>query len=725
MLKDENEPVQKIALLNLLASKYSNSDSTKTFQYARKAIKIADQNNDAIGSIDAYFHIAWAHMRKRSYERSQEIFQLVIDRSREVGYKEGMADGLNGLSSVAFEIGDYRLAKETGVQALEICKQANYLTGMAHSYNNIGIIELQTGYPDKGLELFAMASNLDIELDDYIRLMLANRKGIVYANQGNLNLAIDEFFTTLDIEKKNENLKGISGSYNNIGVLFYQLRDYPKALKYYKEGFKVFQSINDEYGVATYYNNIAIVYLETGKYELARKNFKKSIEIGERVAFKRLLGWSYDGMSKVMQETGEYENGLAWATKALKVRKSLGKNRSLAQTYNTLGNNYNLLGQYDNAINNYENAAEIAIQIRNPLNQRDALQGLSECYASIGNYPEAYRYRLLYQELNDSLINNENLQRMSRLEAEYEFRQEKDSLEFAQKMDRIGYEMDLQQKSRIQKNTYIGLSIIFILLIVSLYLFYKTYRSNQMIRSQHNDLQRLNRAKTRFFSIISHDLRNPLNQLMGFSDIIWRRLEENLSPEQTEELEEMYKNQQAAAKRILDLLDGLINWALKEEGMVPYEPELLKIRDCVDLSLELHTIHANNKNISIDTNIDQSVQAWADRNAVMAILRNIIGNALKFTDQGGEIKISASQQNGSAKILISDTGVGIPAGDISKLFDFKDNYVRKGTSGESGSGLGLNLVYDLIQINRGNIEVESKPGKGTTFTVSLPSTKTS
>lgn len=724
LLENETDQRKKIDILNTLASKYSNSDSSQTVFYANQAIDLSAKDNYPAGSIDALYQIGWVNLRKRHYDKAIELFQLVVDRSNEIKYNEGLINGLNGLSISNSDLGNYQEALTHGRQALKLSEEINYGMGLAYSYQNVGTLEVQIGNTDKGMKLLQKGSNLDFPLDDYVDLMLTNRKGVVYANLGDLNRALDAFFHALRIEQKKQNLKGISGSYNNIGVIFYQLKDYDKALKYYKEAYKVFENVNDQFGVATYYNNVAIIYLETNSLDSALVNFERSIKLGEEVDFKRLLGWSYDGMSKVYQAQGDLNEGLSWAQKALGVREAMGRNRSLAQTYNTLGKNLLLLGRYDEALKTYNQAVTISKEIENPLNLRDAMLGISQCYEKKGLFQSAYQAHKEYHALNDSLVNDENLKNITFLEAEYIFQQEKDSLQFAQNLETLSYELELNQKSRAQRVTFIGLSIIFLLLLVSLYLFYKSVQSNKMILSQRDDLDKLNKAKTRFFSIISHDLRNPVGQLIGYSDIIYRRISPHASADETQEIEEMYQNQQKAAQRILELLDGLINWALKEEGMVPYEPQLLKIKTYIDQSVALHSIHADNKQIKIDADIEDTLEAWVDKNSLLAIIRNLIGNALKFTDEGGEIQIMANQSNGATDILIRDNGVGISKDDMKKLFKFSDNnHVTRGTSGERGSGLGLNLVHDLVQLNHGKINVDSEIGKGTKIILSFPSSK--
>ncbi len=227
-------------------------------------------------------------------------------------------------------------------------------------------------------------------------------------------------------------------------------------------------------------------------------------------------------------------------------------------------------------------------------------------------------------------------------------------------------------------------------------------------------LEEINASKDKFFSIIGHDLRTPFNAIIGFSELLWK---EDYSSAETREIAgDLYK----IGKETYDLLNNLLEWSRSETGKIKYMPKLFYVRHIIDSAVTLHSELAVRKNISTTVNIPENVQAFADENMIMTVLRNLISNAIKFTHKGGSIRINAEEEQNFIHINVIDTGIGIPNTLIDKIFDLNKEITTPGTEGESGSGLGLLLCKEFVNKNKGQIYVSSEDGKGTTFTVRLP-----
>ncbi len=239
------------------------------------------------------------------------------------------------------------------------------------------------------------------------------------------------------------------------------------------------------------------------------------------------------------------------------------------------------------------------------------------------------------------------------------------------------------------------------------------------LQLQKRNLKELNATKDKFFSIIAHDLKSPLNHLLGLSEILQKELESD----RTNDVIMLANLINESAKSGRLLLENLLEWSRSQTGSMNFNPEILNLEKLTNEAIELNENNANQKNISIKSNIKSGAIAYADGNMIKTILRNLISNSIKFTMKGGEIILKARKAKNVVTYSVKDNGIGIKSDDIKKLFRIDINQNTIGQSKEKGTGLGLILCDEFIQINGGTIWVESIFEKGSTFKFSLPASK--
>ncbi|MCK4852684.1 MAG: PAS domain-containing sensor histidine kinase [Bacteroidales bacterium] len=222
--------------------------------------------------------------------------------------------------------------------------------------------------------------------------------------------------------------------------------------------------------------------------------------------------------------------------------------------------------------------------------------------------------------------------------------------------------------------------------------------------------------KDKFLSIIAHDLKNPLSSIMGFSDLL---LKDYPSYDQDEVLT-FVKMINDASIQAHNLVDNLLNWSRSQSGRIKFDPTGFKISPLIESAFKLLEGHALEKNQDLQNRVSPGTQAYGDKNMVATIIRNLVSNAIKFTPPRGRITVNEKIYKNEIHILVTDNGIGIPADIINKLFRIDEQVTRTGTANEEGTGLGLILCREFAMKNHGSIEVSSKPGKGSTFTVRLP-----
>ena len=237
------------------------------------------------------------------------------------------------------------------------------------------------------------------------------------------------------------------------------------------------------------------------------------------------------------------------------------------------------------------------------------------------------------------------------------------------------------------------------------------------IKDNEQRLIELNATKDKFFSIIAHDLKSPFSSIVGFSEL----LVEGIGEKNYEKITEYADFILAASKSAMDLITNLVTWAQSQSGRLEYKPEYVDVAVLVSEALQLLSCIAEHKSVVVSNEIAAPTMVYADRAMLSTVLRNLISNALKFTDTRGGVTISShGGNNGMLTVRISDQGVGISEERMDKLFNITQNYSTLGTHNEKGTGLGLILCKEFVERNGGSIWAESRLGAGSTFSFTLP-----
>ncbi len=240
--------------------------------------------------------------------------------------------------------------------------------------------------------------------------------------------------------------------------------------------------------------------------------------------------------------------------------------------------------------------------------------------------------------------------------------------------------------------------------------------AQEKIKEYNRELKQLNESKDKFFSIIAHDLRNPFNSLFGFIQMLIEEYDQ-LSDE---EIIHILKEMEESTKTSYQLLDNLLQWAKSQSGKMEIRRITFNINDVVERNIKLLCNISKRKNIKIINKIRTEVYIRADEQMIDTVIRNLITNAIKFTNYNGEITIDVNIENSNAVVSVSDNGVGMQKSTLDNLFKVGHEISYVGTDNEKGTGLGLLLCKEFIQKNGGRIWVESKLGFGSQFYFSLP-----
>lgn len=241
-------------------------------------------------------------------------------------------------------------------------------------------------------------------------------------------------------------------------------------------------------------------------------------------------------------------------------------------------------------------------------------------------------------------------------------------------------------------------------------------QSEMQLQKYATELSQLNADKDRFMQILAHDLRNPFNALLGFTDLLLS----NIRDFDVDEIEMQISIVNQTARSTYNLLNDLLLWSQSQSGKLPYEPEKLNFIDICNQVLEGKQNQLAAKNITINCFEIGSICLLSDKNMFKTILRNLISNAIKFTHKNGQIRVFAEIDQENAIITVADNGLGISIDNQKKLFDLTKLYSTEGTEKERGTGLGLLLCKEFVEKHGGKIWVESELGKGSSFKFTMP-----
>jgi signal transduction histidine kinase len=231
-----------------------------------------------------------------------------------------------------------------------------------------------------------------------------------------------------------------------------------------------------------------------------------------------------------------------------------------------------------------------------------------------------------------------------------------------------------------------------------------------------SELRELNVSKDKFFSIIAHDLKNPFSSIIGISEI----LKEEIRSGDTATMEKYAGMLNTSAVQTYRLLENLLEWANSQRGKISFTPEQINLSQLFNEEFNALNEMATAKNIELKSFIADNMTILADKNMLKTILRNLISNAIKFTNKNGKVEVNAIVDDRNLEISVSDNGTGMTKETMAKLFRLDANLSTRGTANEKGTGLGLFLCKEFVEKHGGKISVESESGKGSIFRFTIP-----
>lgn len=508
---------------------------------------------------------------------------------------------------------------------------------------------------------------------------------------------------------------------NEAGKINALLGDTEKALEYYNTVLEY----KDETGKAMEGDvlfNLGHVFRIRAEYEKALANHKLALSIRRSLKDRKNEALSLNDIGELYRLMKNNDKALANHLVALEIRQELKDKQSIAESYNNIGALYYSQGNFQRSIGNLLLGLDAAQDSEYHHQLGKSYEYLSDCYEAMGDFKTALQYKSLLFSMNDFIINEKTEQQLLETQDRYMIEKREAQIEKLE-MDRVLREEEISKQKIIKNFLFVVVVLCLFIVGIVIYFLLKQKRTNKklevansLVNTQNLELQDLNATKDKFFSIISHDLKGPLNSLTSFSSLLINHTD-SLSKE---EIKMFALDFDKSLKNLFSLLENLLEWSRSQTGNIEFTPEPFDLSLLLEENKELLKAQAQNKKITLAYENGTPQMVSAHKNSVNTVVRNLISNAIKFTPEDGTVAMELTKLDTDVVVSVTDTGVGMPPEVIRKLFRIDSKHSTKGTANEKGTGLGLILCKEFIEKNGGRIWVKSKEGQGSAFYFSLP-----
>ncbi|WP_289053981.1 tetratricopeptide repeat-containing sensor histidine kinase [Carboxylicivirga marina] len=692
------------------------SSTDDAISYCEQAITSLSASDEKHIQFDIHQQVGIILYNKQQYNSANEKFNKALSFKSSISDKNeiGVVEGYLGW--IESDRSQYIKAIKHFTKALSIYKSTNNQEKQGNTYNSLGAMHWYTRNYALALENFDHVLKLGEQTDnsELIRKGLTN-KGVILNTLAQYDEALKCFERALEINQLDGNSKSRAVLLNNIGNINTELNHQQVALSNYREALNIYTKLGDKKGISNCYNNLGEVYLELGNILQALENYQISLSILKEEGDSANIATSYLNIGRAHQTGKQYSKAISYFEKALKLMLSFDDPSLKAETYLHLGQTLMINKHYDQAQEYLLKAVELAKSLEEKPLQAQAYNSLSVWHSLQGDYEKALNYKSEYADLKDDITDEQAMLSSARMEAVYKLLQKEEQISILEQ-DNIHKTESLELAKNSRTIYLLVAGLLFILLLILILTFQIRKKSERLLTEKNNELKQLNNTKDKFFSIIAHDLKSPFSSLMGFAEM----LALNAENKDTKEVVQYSQIIHNSTKRLLGLVENLLQWSRTQIGTTEYKPSQ------IDISIQTHNIvsllrlNAEEKDIVISPKIERNLVAWADENLYNTILRNLISNAIKFSRIGSVIYVTAGVKNNMIEISVADSGVGIRQENLEKLFMVDSTFSTKGTLNEKGTGLGLVLCKEFVEINKGSIWAESELEKGSTFYFTIP-----
>jgi two-component system sensor histidine kinase/response regulator len=767
---DQDEIANSLKLIGSLFWAESKYDSS--LFYSEKALEIYRENYNISGEATMLCNIGIIYKDIGEFQKALDYNTRALELRKEIGNKKDIAESHNYIGSIYWAINDVENALDFYLAALKIREKNNDILGIARSLNNIGLVYRKQGNYTKALEYFnkSLANYRIIGNTSYIAGSL-NNIGNIYKKTNQYDLALENYLQALRIRQTKGEQNKVASILTNIGMIYEDISNFSKALESYSRSLEIKRTLGNKKEIAYSLHIIGNTYLKSGNPSEALNYYTESLNLRKEVGDKVSIANSLKSLGNVNLELKDYTNSISYLKEALQLREDIGDIKGVSDILNDIGNFYTAVNKPNEAISYYSRTIELckktgdlyltavcnkkigvirlskgndteglenikaSLQIGQKINNLEIIKNayfeLFNYYNATNEKGKALEYYINYTNVKDSITSKFNSQRLVEIQMNFELEESYSEISrIENEVNQLTAEKKIRElELERQKNFRNLLFVIVLITLVSGILISFQYlskrktnilleekinevdKANKLLKESEEDLKILNATKDKFFSIIAHDLRNPFNALHGLAQYLFENYSDFSENEVKESLEIIYNS----ADDLLELLENLLHWSRTQRGKIQLTPTDIKLSEVVNKIFNQIRMNADKKKINLVNEIPSDHIIIADLDMLTVVLRNLISNAIKFSNKKGFIRVAKKESDDYTEISVMDNGVGITKENIKKLFRIDIHHSTSGTSEEQGSGLGLILCREFVEQHGGKIWVESEKNVGSTF----------
>lgn len=642
-------------------------------RHAREALGLSEKLNYRKGLISAYVALADIRRIKGNFEEAEDLIHRAISLSEGGKDEINLAKSYLTMFRLCYARGDYKKAEEFNEKSLAIGDKNSNTEILAEVYGNMGMILGGRGQHIEAVEFLLKSMEMHKSLQNkLLASQTLMRIGRTFELAGSYEKAMEYLFQALEENKRLNHLSNAGWCLLNIGVTYSRIHqdDYLKKLDY----------------------------------------FKQALAMAEESGDFRLTLACLDNIGGTYSVRKDFENANPYLMRAYRLSKQAGHNSRTVYITGNLAENYLYAGKLDSAVLFGEENLKVAIWENNTFEKKQAYSVLSEVHAARKEYGKAYDMLLHHVNLSDSLFNVQKSQQIEDLREKYEADKKEQEITTLTKQ---------KAAAEFRRNSFAVLAILFLVVGFLVFSILRLrVKKNHLLLEKEKELDRM---KSRFFANISHEFRTPLTLILGPLDDVISRSED---PAILRYLKPMRKN----ASRLLELVNQLLELSRIESGKLKPELTRSNILTIVKGVVMSFDSLAEMKEIRLDVTADEGpIEMYTDRDKIEKILMNLLSNAFKFTPEKGNISVdvrrtSRDQIEGPEclHVSVTDSGTGIPHEEIAHIFDRFYQADNNQLHQQDGSGIGLALTKELVELHRGIIWAVSDTNQGTEIHFQIP-----
>jgi len=602
-------------------------------------------------------------------------------------------------------------------RAFEIGTQISVKKNLSKPLSFIGLAYANKGVYNKSAEYHEKAIEVATNQKDSVQLGFGyNNLGRMYFDGGDLVRASDNLVRSRDIFEALQEKLGLAYVYRSLANLYESQDQFDQALDMSTRAYELRKELGDPRSIVSSLLELALIYEEMDSTEIALQKMKIADSIVRQANDRVTLAELELGMAEILFDEKKEKEASAKAEEVLSIVSELSNQKLFIRASLIKGKYLTLQKRHNEALIIFEDVIKKAEESGNLAYQIEATQAAAQCYQALGQYSKAHELNDKREVLEEKIKNTDLQQQIERLQ--FQLQIEKKELENAMlKSAQLKSESQLSAQ-RFQNRLLLGLIISITAAMIIFWNFSrKRKRINKQLQAQNHQLSDLNNEKDSLMNIVAHDLKAPLNRILGLTRVM--ELEGGLPDKQLEYIGMIKDSTRAGSNLILDLLD--VN-AMKEVGSTPI-PNEIKLKDWFAERMNSFQVAADTKRIELIGKNQGAELFITDADFLGRIFDNLVSNAIKFSPNGKLVQVSIASVHSGIKIVVKDEGPGFTETDKQSMFQKFKKLSARPTGGESSNGLGLAIVKTLVDRLNGTINLESKSGAGAEFTVFLPAMK--